>query len=184
MRNSATLWVSFFLCGAFLLPSCKTVEHKEVPRLEEISRLATVEYVLTKVVRSTDERWYGDRRILFEVQANLKAGIDFEKLQEEDIVVQDGEIILNLPQPELLELEIDSDLVREKFNEKGVLRKKLSNREKDIILQLGEEDIKKKIDRIEVLKRAKDNCRAFFESSLRLQGFKKVTVNFKEVKGE
>ena len=93
---------SFFLLCTCLVAACRRStpdEKQEILALKEMSDLATVEYVVTKIIRANDDKtWYkfGDRKILMSCQATLKAGIDFSKISENDISIHGKEITLQL----------------------------------------------------------------------------------------
>ena len=79
-----------------LLFACKKKSSiNEVFALREMSELATVEYMVTKIIRASDDQtWYkiGDRKILMSCEASVKAGIDMSAIKEENISI-DGKSI-------------------------------------------------------------------------------------------
>lgn len=177
MNNKKIIYIIFIFLTA-LTVSCSSTKYG-IGKFTQISQLAVVKSELVKIVRSTDHKWYGDRKILFEVIATVKAGIDLDKLEDKDIIIKKEKITIILPQPELLELEIDPDDIEERYNEEGILRAGFSNVEKDIILTQGEKNIREKFNQSGILKMTKKHVKTFFTSCLKLQGFKQVTVKFK-----
>ena len=131
--------------------------HKAAPQLsartlKDLAELATVEYSVTKIVSYKDVAWYGDRKILFETAATVKAGIDLNELTDGDIQLEDDKAVtVTLPRPKILLFNMKPENMREIFNESGVLRSDFSNEEKDGLLSQGEKDIRTKVARMDIL---------------------------------
>jgi hypothetical protein len=159
----------------------KTVPpHVSVRTLKDLAELATVEYSVTKIVSYKDVAWYGDRKILFEAAATVKAGIDLNELTELDIKEEAGSsVAITLPAPKILLFNMKPENMREIFNESGILRDDFSIQEKDGLLSQGEKDIRAKVARMDILQRAGRNARTLVESWLNKMGFKAVQVTFK-----
>ena len=148
--------------------------------LKDLAELATVEYTVTKIVSYKDVAWYGDRKILFETAATVKAGIDLNELVDRDIELEgDKKVTVTLPQPRILLFNMKPEHMREIFNESGILRSEFSNEEKDGLLSQGEKDIRAKVARMDILERAARNARILVESWLKKMGFATVHVVFK-----
>ena len=152
--------------------------------LKDLAELATVEYSVTKIVSYKDVAWYGDRKILFETAATVKAGIDLNELADQDIQLEDDTAVtVTLPRPRILLFNMKPEHMREIFNESGVLRSDFSNEEKDGLLSQGEKDIRAKVATMDILERAARNARILVESWLKKMGFATVRVVFKEKGG-
>lgn len=148
--------------------------------LKDLAELATVEYSVTKIVSYKDVAWYGDRKILFETAASVKAGIDLNELTDQDIRLEGGKAVtVILPRPKILLFNMKPEHMREIFNESGILRSDFSNEEKDALLSQGEKDIRAKVARMDILERAARNARILVESWLKKMGFASVHVVFK-----
>lgn len=148
--------------------------------LKDLAELATVEYSVTKVVSHKDIAWYGDRKILIETAAAVKAGIDLNELNDGDIRLEgDRAVSVTLPRPRILLFNMKPEHMREIFNESGMLRSDFSNEEKDALLSLGEKDIRAKVAEMDILERAARNARSLVESWLGRMGFTSVRVEFR-----
>jgi hypothetical protein len=166
------------------VPRKKTPPSVGVRTLKDLAELATVEYSVTKIVSYKDVAWYGDRKILFEAAATVKAGIDLNELTDQDIKLEDAySVTISLPAPKILLFNMKPENMREIFNESGILRSEFSNQEKDGLLSQGEKDIRIKVGQMDILQRAARNARILLESWLKKMGFKAVHVIFKG-KGE
>ena len=74
------------LLFSLLLSSCSQEElskSKVQSRLKNLQELGTVDYTLSKVLIVDDTQWYsaGDRKVIISMKANMKAGVDFSKLE-------------------------------------------------------------------------------------------------------
>jgi hypothetical protein len=166
------------------VPRKRTPPNVGVRTLKDLAELATVEYSVTKIVSYKDVAWYGDRKILFEAAATVKAGIDLNELTDQDIKLEDAySVTISLPAPKILLFNMKPENMREIFNESGILRSDFSNQEKDGLLSQGEKDIRAKVGQMDILQRAARNARILLESWLKKTGFKAVHVIFKG-KGE
>ena len=180
-----------------ILISCSNEEITESiikQRLAEINQLGTVEYDLSKVLIVDDEQWYtyGDRKALINLEASLVAGIDFKKIEISNLV-SNNSIDLKLPEPEIIFLNIPPEKVSyevlkvDKMEVNALtfisplitlagMRSDFSNEELNQIQIMGEEDIRKKIDELGILKEATKNSKSFLNNWFKLLGFK--TINY------
>jgi hypothetical protein len=162
------------------IPKKKVPPYIGVRTLKDLAELATVEYSVTKIVSYKDVAWYGDRKILFEAAATVKAGIDMNELSDQDIKLEnDSTVTISLPAPKILLFNMKPENMREIFNESGILRSDFSNQEKDGLLSQGEKDIRAKVGQMDILQRAARNARILVESWLTKMGFSQVRVIFK-----
>ncbi len=150
----------------------------EVQTLQDLSELVTVEYRVKKLVSARDIRWYGDRKILIETAAILKAGIDLNRFDQQSIRQEGERVTITLPRAELVQFNMQPRDMREIYNESGVLRSDFSYQEKDDILRQGEADIRRRIAEMGILRRAEVNARVLLESWMRRSGFRDITVQF------
>lgn len=184
-RAGKRLFILGAVILALLLINVAVPRHKARPllsarTLKDLAELATVEYSVTKIVSYKDVAWYGDRKILFETAATVKAGIDLNELVDQDIQLEGDEgVTVTLPRPRILLFNMKPEHMREIFNESGILRSDFSNEEKDGLLSQGEKDIRAKVARMDILERAARNARILVESWLKKMGFATVHVTFK-----
>jgi hypothetical protein len=182
-----------FMLGAVILALLVVnvaVPRKKVPpllsarTLKDLAELATVEYNVTKIVSYKNVAWYGDRKILFETAATVKAGIDLNELADQDIKLDaETAVTITLPQPKILLFNMKPEHMKEIFNESGILRSDFSNQEKDAFLSQGEKDIRAKVAAMNLLERAARNARILVESWLKKMGYVNVRVTFRDKGG-
>jgi Protein of unknown function (DUF4230) len=171
----------FLLCLVLLACNRKKAAQQEIMSLKNMSDLATVEYVVTKIIKTNDNKdWYkiGDRKILMSCQATIKAGIDFAKIEVDDIAIDGDEVTLTLPPAKMISLNIRPEDIKVEFQEVGVLRQSFNQSEKDFLLSQGESQIRSSVEAIGVLKTAETNATVFLTQFLKQLGYKKITVRF------
>jgi hypothetical protein len=149
-------------------------------RVQQLSQLATVKYTVQKVVGLRDQKVpVGSESILLIMQANVEAGVDLASMHSDDVTVRpDGGVVLQLPQPKILNIVI---------NEKET---KVWDRQKTwwtpwvpYSLDLeqrarmaGLETIKQTALEMGILGQAERNAEASIQSLLGLAGVKSVRV--------
>lgn len=146
------------------------------------AELGTVEYTLTKVVKADDNSdWYkfGDRKILFTVKATMKAGISLENENSYSAQINEDakQIILTLPEPQVLSLNMKAEDTKLEYEQVSLTRFDFDNMERNSLLRQAEEDIRND-KTIGILKDAEDNAVMFFKAILSQAGFEDITVNF------
>lgn len=176
----------FFILAIFplLFLACKNrkpEQKQEVLALKDMSDLATVEFVVTKIIRASDDKtWYkfGDRKILMSCRASLKAGIDFSKISESDISINGKEINLQIPHARLMSLNIRPEDLRVEYQDIGVLRSEFSSQERDQLAAQAQKQIEGSAEALGILQTAENNAALFISSFLKQMGYEKVKVNF------
>lgn len=164
-------------CGSPKLAS----EEDLLKQIEELGQMATVEFVVTKIIKASHEPdWYkwGERKFLISATATIKAGVNLEKLTENDIQIHNKSIELVLPSPEILSFNIRPQDLKLEFMRVSGLRHSFSSSETQSILQEAEKEIRAQIPQMGVLKTAEDNSRLFFQVWLSQMGFEQVNIRF------
>lgn len=156
----------------------KLTATEKIQALKNLSELATAEYVVTKIVKYNNDNFFGDKKILFETTAVLKAGVDLQNLQDENFKINGDSITLILPAPQLLSLNMHSDSIEQRFMKSGIFRRAFTNKDIDKILAEGEKSIRENIDNIGIIESARANTKVFLETWLRISGFKFITIHF------
>ena len=172
----------FFALTALLLclTACKQ-EERDVKYKIRKAELGTVEYTVRQIIRNSDEIWkfFGDRKVLFSVKAKVKAGIDLDKMTDEDVKVKGNSIKLTLPKPEIIALNIKPNDIKLEYSKVSTLRSEYSQKEYDEILRAGEESIRTdEALRNSIIADAETNASEFFEILLRGSGFTDIKIAF------
>jgi len=161
--------------------------NKEVPKeqeilaLKEMNQLVTVEYVVNKIIKANDNQtWYkvGDRKILMDCEATLKAGIDFSKINTNSISIQEKEIVLTLPHATLFSINLKPENIKVAYEEVGAFRNNFSSQERNELAAQAQTQIQSSAASLGVLQTAEANASLFVSNFLRNLGYQKVTVQF------
>lgn len=169
----------------YILAGCQANSHKkgqEVLSLRELNELVTVEYVVNKIIRASDDKtWYkiGDRKILMDCEATLRAGIDFSGINTTHIQADNKDITLTLPHATLFSVSIKPEDIRVVYEETGTFRSSFSAQERDMLAAQAQQQIQDSADSLDILQTAEANASLFVSNFLRNMGYEKVTVQFK-----
>lgn len=99
-----------------------------IKQVQNLNRLETSSYTIEKVIDAGtsggkfEQFLFGDR-ILLIAHGTVIAGIDMNKLKEEDLTVNEKTVSITLPAPEILNATLDSDQTRVYDRQTGLLSK-------------------------------------------------------------
>jgi len=158
---------------------------EQVLGLQKMSDLATAEYIVTKIIKASDNKtWYkvGDRKILMSCKASLVAGIDLSKLTQKDIHIDGEDISITLPHAKLLYINIKPEDIKTVFQDVSLFRTNFSSQEKDALAAQAEKQIKESVDSLGILLTAETNATLFINNFLQKEGFKNISINFSSIK--
>ena len=180
IRNKNLL--SFLILLLFFGCSAK----KEAPKpvvfsLQQIGKLATAEYLITRIIKADDNQtWYkvGDRRILLSCAASVKAGIDFAQLKPQQVAEQQKKVFVQLPPPQILSLNIPPESIKVAYTDVGVFRDPFTATEINSIMKTAESQMRQQIAALDILNTARANASAFVTRFLTTAGFTEVYVSF------
>lgn len=174
-------YVYFLFC---LVTACRTTpvkQEQEILALREINELVTVEYIVNKIIKASDDKtWYkiGDRKILMTCEATLKAGIDFSALDAAHIQISDKEVTLTLPHATLFSVSIKPEDIKVAYEEIGIFRNSFTTQERDLLAAQAQKQIQNSADSLGVLQTAEANAGLFVSNFLRNMGYEKVIIQF------
>jgi len=153
-----------------------------VVALQQMNRLATVEYVFSKIIEARDElTWYkiGDRKILISVKATVKAGIDLSGLTVDDLAANGKSIEVSLPEPSIFQINIKPEDIRIPYQETGFFRDKFEATEVNSILKVGEQQILEAAQKTDIIQQATTSAQRQVEILLRQLGYEQITIRTK-----
>ncbi|MEO7316187.1 MAG: DUF4230 domain-containing protein [Ginsengibacter sp.] len=161
--------------------SKKVDKKQQVMSLQNMSDLATAEYVVTKIIKASDDKtWYkaGDRKILMSCKASIVAGIDLSKLSEDDISIDGDNITINLPRAKLLYMNIKPEDIKTAYEDVSMFRTKFTSQEKNELAVQAENQIKESVQSLGVLTTAETNASIFIDNFLKNLGYKNINIHF------
>lgn len=159
----------------------KQIEQR-VQRMAESAELGTVEYKVKKIVKTNDNQWYslGDRKILFQCTAYLKAGVKLEGFTAEKVQIKGNDVTVTLPHAELLAFNMPAEETETVFENYGFFRSRFSAEEQNQILELGEKDIREDVPNLGIFQDAEKNVTEIFTAMLNQMGFENINIQFEE----
>jgi|GEM_PF-3919498 len=98
-------WITLLAGLAILLPACRKADPRGLilAEMKKTAKLQVVEFSIRKAVFATQEKTYfwifkpQESRFLAYAHFRVKAGIDLERLQAEDLALADGVLRISLP---------------------------------------------------------------------------------------
>src|SRR5262249_39429796 len=104
----AIIFAGGILLGVFLPPAIGFVptpgtylRASILRRVKALSNLATLQYVMEKVVILEDVKWFGETRVLMLAQGIVKAGVDLSRLDPGVLEIPGKTIRIKLPPPQI-----------------------------------------------------------------------------------
>lgn len=92
-------------------------------QVQGLSQWVTVKYVLEKVVVMEDVKLYGENRVLLVAHGVVKAGVDLDRLQPEDLSVNKRKVVVRLPPATLTDAYLDEEQTQVLEHSTGLLRR-------------------------------------------------------------
>lgn len=160
---------------------------QQVLGLQNMSNLATAEYVVAKIIKANDNKtWYklGDRKILMTCKASLVAGIDLSKLTANDVFIDGENITITLPHASLLYINIKPEDIKTAYEDVGIWRTNFSSQEKNNLAAQGEKQIRQSVSSLGILITAETNAALFVDTFLKNLGYKSIKIDFSPVKNQ
>ena len=164
-------------------PTLREKMNLKMIELEQTTELGSVEYVVKKVIKATDEaKWYqyGDRKILFGCTAYLKAGVDLSNFTNDNVVIDEEQksIVVILPHAKLLSINMPPSETKLVYEQVPTFRGGFTAAESNGLLKQGEEAILDQVEDLGILVEAEKNAKDFFRAMLAQMGFQVITIKF------
>jgi hypothetical protein len=179
--------ILFFMASTLLLFSCNNKEQQlqdqlqQVMALQQMSDLATAQYVVTKIIKANDNQtWYkvGDRKILMSCKATLTAGIDLSAITPKNVQINDKDINLQLPHAKLISVNIKPEDVEEVYETEAPFRDPFTSEERNALAIQAETQIRNSVDSLGILETGEKNATLFISNFLTRLGYQKVMIHF------
>jgi hypothetical protein len=146
-----------------------------VQKIQGLSQLVTVKYIVEKVVVIEDAKWYGESRVLLVAHGIVKAGIDLGRLQVDDIEVQGNTLRVFMPPALITDTYLDEDKTHVIERSTGLLREFDKDLEQNA-RRLAIGDIRRAARMNGIIKDAETRARDQLEMMFLQMGFEKVEV--------
>jgi hypothetical protein len=175
------LYLTIVLLPIFLFTNCKEQDKRAIAlsKIEEVSKLALVEYDLSKIVFAEDKKWISNNVATFlaKTEATVSVGVDLDKMSRESVNITDNIIEISFPPIEIINFSYPAEKVQviEKYSQ-NTFWNKVTAEEKDQALRLAETDIREHIKKIDMTSRVETNLRLFLKPLLQEIGFNEVYI--------
>lgn len=169
------------LCVLCMGCNKKEKQLQQVMALQQMNDLATVEYVVTKIIKANDNKtWYkiGDRKILMSCKATLTAGIDLSAIKPEQVNIDGKHITLTLPHSKMISVNIKPEDITEAYEAVDVLRQSFTSEERNGLAIQAEQQINASIGELGILQTAETNAALFVNNFLHQLGYETIKINF------
>ncbi len=148
-----------------------------ITEVRAVARLETIQYTVEKVITAQTnqgalESLFGDR-LLFVGHGVVIAGIDMQKINPEDLWLQDGVLYVRLPEAEILVATLDNDKSYVYDRQTGIFRDPDPNLE-TAARQVAEQEIRKAALEDGILELARQNAETYLEKFFRALGYEQV----------
>jgi hypothetical protein len=154
-----------------------------VEQVRALSKLETVHYQMEKVISGNSEGPLPDfltsDRILLVAHGEVVGGVDFSKINSEEIEVEDGSVTITLPEPEVLYSKLDNSRTYVYDRQTGLFSKPDPNLESQLRAEAEEQIVQAAIED-GILLKASDNAQETLRTLLEGLGYDEV--QFEETK--
>ncbi len=148
-----------------------------INQIRTLARLETIQYTVEKVITAEVGQdglapLFGDK-LLFVGHGYVTAGIDLQDIKAQDFVIDNGQIMVHLPQAEIFVATLDNDKSYVYDRETGLLTHGDINLE-TTARQAAEEQIKQAALEDGILQQAQVNAETYMRSLLNQLGYSQV----------
>jgi hypothetical protein len=184
-------WRSLFVLSlsALLLISCRQDKGYVVGKIKKASKLSTTEFRIDKIVFGVKDKrvlWLvklNDAQFLAYSKAIIKAGIDLEQLQEEDVRIDGSKISLTLPAVQVINFSYPAEsFKRDSLISKNAFLNKVSLADQEAFFQDAETEIRNNLKYLDIVPTTERKTALMLETMLRVLGYEEIYIEFK--KGE
>lgn len=160
-----------------------------ISKLSKVSKLSTVEVVLTKYVYDVEElrNWWNkifgkDKIFLSRTEAVVKFGIDLSKIQREDIQIRGTMIEIELPPVQVTNFSYPAEDFKVDLDVTDIDAEKMNKRlvqSIDKLYQASEMEIWRRLDQLGIHKTVETRTEILVTKILENMGFDEVYISFK-----
>lgn len=185
MRNLN--WLILSILVLFILSSCNNRRALVVGKIQKASKLATAEFKVDKLVYGVKNKrilWVfklNEAQFLAKSQAVIKAGINLEKIQQEDIKISGNSISIKLPPVEVINFSYPA----ESFQKVDILSNdafstKINLEDQEKFFRDAEIDIRNSLKYMGIVETTREKTRIMLEAMLQNLGYKEIYIDFKD----
>lgn len=168
-----------------LLTACKDDRGLVVGKIKKASKLATTEFTIDKIVYGVKRKrllWVvklNEAKFLAHSKAIVKAGVNLEKLQKDDVDIQGKSISLKLPAVEVINFSYPAELFEmDTLVSTDAFLNKISLEDQESFFQDAEVDIRNSLKHMNIIEATEKKTRLMLENLLRTLGYQEIYIDF------
>ncbi|MEQ9403984.1 MAG: DUF4230 domain-containing protein [Cyclobacteriaceae bacterium] len=172
---------------AILFSSCRDDRGLVVGKIKKASKLATTEFTVDKIVYGVKRKrllWVvklNEAKFLAHSTAIIKAGVNLEKLKQEDVQIEGKRISLKLPAVEVINFSYPSELFhKDSLISTDAFLNKISLEDQEGFFQDAEIDIRNSLKYMDITSATQKKTRLMLENLLRTLGYEEIYIDFHE----
>lgn len=176
----------FFLLFV-LATGCRDNKGFVVGKIKKASKLSTTEFTMDKIVFGVKNRklfWLvkiSESQFVAYSKAVIKAGIDLEKLQQEDVKIEGKKIALLLPAVEIINFSYPAEkFERDSLISNNTLLSKVSIADQESFFQDAETDIRNNLQYLGIVSLTEKKTAKMLDTMLRTLGYEEIYIDFKK----
>lgn len=146
-----------------------------IQKIQGISQLVTVKYVIEKVIVLEDAKWYGESRVLLVAHGIAKAGIDLSRMQPADVTIEGKSLRVFLPPAQITDCYLDDHKTHVIERTTGMLRLFDKDLEQNA-RRAAVDDIRRAARLNGIIKDAEERAKLQLEALFLQLGFEQVEV--------
>lgn len=175
----------FCLLISLMIVSCRDDKGLVVGKIKKASKLATTEFTIDKIVYGVKRKrlfWVvklNEAKFLAHSKAIVKAGVDLEKLQKEDVDIQGRSISLKLPHVEVINFSYPAELFeKDTLISTDAFLNRISLEDQESFFQDAEIDIRNSLKHMDIVEATEKKTRLMLENMLRTLGYQEIYIDF------
>lgn len=175
------------ICLILLLSACSEKRGLIVGKIQKASKLATMEFTVDKLVFGVKDKrilWViklNQAQFLAKSQAKITAGINLEKIQEEDIKIEGQKISITLPHVQVINFSYPA----ENFEKIDLLTSnafttKINLEDQERFFREAELDIRNSLQYMDIVETTERKTRTMMNALLKSLGYNEIYIDFKK----
>lgn len=174
------------IIGLVFLFSCQEKRGLVVGKIQKASKLSTTEFKVDKLVFGVKNKrvlWVvklNQAEFLAQSQAIIKAGVDLEKVREEDIQINGRKINITLPHVEVINFSYPAEKFKKiKLLSSNAFTTKINLEDQEKFFREAELDIRASLQYMDIVETTEKKTRVMLEAMLRNLGYNEIYIDFK-----
>lgn len=151
-----------------------------ITQIRKLNRLETAQFTIETIIEAgaKDERFggilFGDKLLLI-ANGQVVAGVDLTTMTEQDVVIDDSNLSITLPAPEIFSVSLDNTKTRVYDRQQGLLSRSDKDLEREA-RRAAEDKVRSAACKGGILQEAATNAKQQLEALFSILGFTSVSV--------